>query len=158
MSRWVATLAIIALTLAGCNKHRDKVTIVPDDDPRMNAAIDKARANVQNFIASLKSPKRGQSGFAIKVPFSDGANTEHFWLTPVTFDGASFTGTVDNEPELVNNVKMGQTVTVTPDKISDWMYVENHKLVGGETLRVLRDAMPADERADFDKSVPFTID
>jgi uncharacterized protein YegJ (DUF2314 family) len=38
------------------------------------------------------------------------------------------------------------------------MFVENRKLVGGHTLRVLRDAMPADERAEFDKSVPFQVD
>jgi hypothetical protein len=38
------------------------------------------------------------------------------------------------------------------------MYVENRKLVGGETLRVLRDTATPAERADFDKSVPFSIE
>ena len=51
----------------------------------------------------------------------------------------SFQGTVNNEPEKVKTVKMGQKVTVAA-KISDWMYVENRKLVGGYTMRVLRSA------------------
>ena len=38
------------------------------------------------------------------------------------------------------------------------MYVENRKLVGGYTLRVLRDAVTAAERAEFDKSVPFVVE
>jgi uncharacterized protein YegJ (DUF2314 family) len=57
------------------------------------------------------------------------------WLTPVSFDGTTFHGTVNNEPEKVKTVRMGQKVTVAPSEISDWMYVENRKLVGGYTLR-----------------------
>jgi uncharacterized protein YegJ (DUF2314 family) len=124
----------------------------------MNAAMDKARSTVPMFTAALQSPKAGRSAFAIKMGFTDGADTEHIWLTAVSYDGSRFTGTVSNEPEKVRSVKMGQKVTVAPDKISDWMYIENRKLVGGETLRVLREQMAPAERADFDKSVPFTID
>jgi uncharacterized protein YegJ (DUF2314 family) len=160
MGRWLGTLAIISLAFAGCGKKQpaDKVAYVADDDPRMNAAIDKARSTVKTFIAALQSPKAGQAAFTIKMAFTDGGNTEHMWLTPVAFDGTKFAGTVNNEPEYVKSVKLGQKVTVAPDKISDWMYIENRKLVGGETLRVLRTAMTPAERADFDKSVPFTID
>jgi uncharacterized protein YegJ (DUF2314 family) len=53
---------------------------------------------------------------------------------------------------------MGQKVSVEPAKISDWMFVEDRKLVGGYTIRVLRDSVPASERAEFDKSVPFVIE
>ncbi|MFT3880110.1 MAG: DUF2314 domain-containing protein [Gemmatales bacterium] len=160
MGRWLATVAIVALVLAGCGKKHpaDKVTYVADDDPRMNAAMEKARASVKTFTAALKSPRAGQTAFSIKMAFTDGGNTEHMWLTPVTFDGTKFTGTINNEPEKVNSVKMGQKVTVAPDKLSDWMYIDNRKLVGGETLRVLRAAMSPAERTDFDKSLPFTID
>jgi uncharacterized protein YegJ (DUF2314 family) len=151
---------VLAFVTAGCGKKHpaDKVSYVADDDPGMNAAIEKARSNVNVFIAALKSPKAGQSAFSVKMAFTDGTNTEHMWLTPVTFDGANFQGSVNNEPEKVKTVKLGQKATVAPDKISDWMYVENRKLVGGETLRVLRATLSPTERADFDKSVPFVID
>lgn len=160
MGRCLGLVALVALALAGCGKKHpaDKVTYVADDDPRMNAAMDKARSTVRTFTAALQSPKAGQSAFSIKMEFTDGGNTEHMWLTPVTYDGTKFTGTVNNEPEKVKSVKMGQEVTVASDKISDWMYIENRKLVGGETLRVLRDALTPAERADFDKSVPFVVE
>ena len=158
--RILATVAVLALGLVGCSKKHpaDKVTNVADDDPRMNAAIEQARSSVNTFIAALRSPKAGQSAFSIKMAFTDGGNTEHMWLTPVSYDGTNFQGTVNNEPQKVKNVKMGQKVAVEPSKISDWMYVENRKLVGGQTLRVLRDALTPAERADFDKSVPFVIE
>ena len=160
MGRWLGIVAVVALALAGCsNKHpADKVMDVADDDPRMNAAMEKGQATVKTFVAAPKSPKGGQSAFSIKVAFTDGGKTEHMWLTQVTFDGSKFTGTVNNEPVKVKSVKMGQKVTVAPDKISDWMYIENGRLVGGETLRVLRAAMTPEERADFDKSVPFVVE
>jgi uncharacterized protein YegJ (DUF2314 family) len=151
---------MLALVIAGCGKKHpaDKVTYVSDDDPRMNAAMEKARSTVGTFISALKAPKAGQAAFSVKMAFTDGSATEHMWLTPVNYDGRSFQGTVNNQPEKVKNVTMGQKVTVEPSKISDWMYVENRKLVGGYTLRVLRDALPPNERAGFDKSVPFVID
>jgi uncharacterized protein YegJ (DUF2314 family) len=160
MRRSLAFTAVLILAAVGCGKKppADRVTYVADDDPGMNAAIENARATVSTFIAALKSPKPAQSAFAVKMAFTDGCNTEHMWLTPVTYDGTSFQGIVDNEPETVKTVKIGQKVTVPQSKISDWMYVENRKLVGGYSLRVLRESLPAVERADFDKSVPFVIE
>jgi uncharacterized protein YegJ (DUF2314 family) len=142
----------------GVDKGVDKVTLIEDDDPRMSAAIDKARDTVKTFITALKAPKAGQKAFSVKMAFSDGDQVEHMWLSPVTFDGKVFQGTVNNDPQMVSNVKIGQKVTVEPGDISDWMYVENRKLVGGYTFRVMRDAMSAKERKEFDRSVPFTID
>lgn len=160
MGRWLAIVALLAFGAVGCSeKHRaDRVIGVADDDPRMNAAIDKARSTVNTFITALRSPKAGQSAFSVKMAFADGAETEHMWLMPVSYDGQNFQGTVNNEPQMVKTVSMGQVVTIAPARISDWMYVENRKLVGGWTLRVLRDALPSDERADFDKSLPFKIE
>ena len=80
------------------------------------------------------------------------------WLTPVTYDGQNFHGTINNIPELVKSVEIGQAVTVAPSEISDWMYIDNGKLVGGETMRALRNAATPAERAEFDKSVPFVIE
>jgi uncharacterized protein YegJ (DUF2314 family) len=157
-SYWI--MGIAALAIAGCGKKSppDRVVNVKEDDPGMNAAIEKARSSVETFIPLLKSPKPGQTSFSVKMAFVDGENTEHMWLIPVTFDGKVFRGTINNDPEKVKNVKIGQKASVEPDKISDWMYVENRKLVGGFTLRVLRDGMSPAERAEFDKGLPFKID
>lgn len=158
--RCISVVGILFLVLVGCEKKdsSDKVTRVSGDDAKMNAAIAKSRATTNTFIAALKSPKPGQVAFSVKKPFVEGEHVEHMWLTDVTFDGSQFTGLIGNEPEVVKNVKIGQKATVSPSEISDWMFIENRKLVGGETLRVLRDGLSAAERADFDKSVPFTVE
>ena len=158
MRRCIVVCLLLA-ALAGCRKGPvDKVTMVADDDPKMLAAIGQARSSVNTFVAALRAPKPGQSAFSVKMAFTDGKATEHMWLTDVTYDGRAFHGVVNNDAELVSNVQLGQRATVEPAQISDWMYVEDGKLVGGYTLRVLRDAMTPQERADFDKSVPFTVD
>jgi uncharacterized protein YegJ (DUF2314 family) len=92
------------------------------------------------------------------LPVKDGENTEHMWLSPVRYDGKEFHGTINNEATLVKNVKLGDEASVEPSQISDWMFVEKGKLVGGYTIRVLRDGLSAEERKEFDASVPFTID
>lgn len=160
MCRRFGIVAALALAFAGCGKDRpaDKVAYVADDDPGMNAAMGTARANVNTFVAALQAPRPGQSAFSVKAAFADGGVTEHMWLMPVTYDGTNFQGVVNNEPEQITSVKMGATVTVGPDKISDWMYVERGKPVGGQTLRVLRDGFTPAERAEFDKSVPFVVE
>src|SRR4051812_13545654 len=101
--RWLfSTIAVLALFVAGCKKNpADQVTDVAPDDPRMNVAMDKARATVDTFIAALKSPIVGQSDFSVKAPFTDGDKVEHFWITPVSFDGTNFEGTINNKPAKV---------------------------------------------------------
>ena len=57
MRRFVAVV-ILTVLVAGCKKRSaDKVTYVAADDPKMNAAIVKARDNVNAFIAALRAPK-----------------------------------------------------------------------------------------------------
>src|SRR5947209_7094276 len=136
----------------------DQVIAVPADDARMNAAIAKARATVGTFVTALRAPTASQSSFSIKIPISNGDDREHFWLSDVRYDGTVFSGKIDNEPATVTTVKIGQAISARLAEISDWMYVDHGKLVGGYTLRVLRDGLSPAERAEFDRSIPFKID
>ena len=61
-------------------------------------------------------------------------------------------------PYMLKRVKEGDAWTCRVDEISDWMYLKNGRLVGGESIRVLRNKMSASERAKFDASAPFKID
>lgn len=159
--RRLFALFVVACVLVGCGKKSPEgsknVTFVESNDAGMKAAIEKARSTVAQFTAALKAPKAGRTGLAVKMPFADGQNTEHMWLNNVTFDGTQFHGVVNNEPEHLKNVKIGDKASVEAAKISDWMYVENRQLVGGYTLRALRDAMSPAERAEMDKNLPFTV-
>jgi len=153
-----ATVLLVLAAGCGGGNPDDDVIAVTKNDPRMNAAIKKSRETVQTFITALQSPKTGQSSFEVKMAFTDGIGTEHMWLWPVTFDGKCFQGTVDNDAFSVTNVKKGQNASVEPSDISDWMFIENGMLKGGYTVRILRDPMSAQERAEYDKSVQFDIE
>lgn len=161
---------VVACACLGCGSSERKVgetthrpgnppiTSVADDDPRMLAAIKKAQDTADEFISALKNAKRTQTMFSVKIPIKDGAHTEHMWVTPVTFQDGKFKGVMANEPDNVKKVKLGQSVEASKTEISDWMYVDGRKLVGGYTLRALRDILPTEERAEFDKSIPFVIE
>ena len=139
-------LALLALTLAFtcCSDHSyDPVTEAEFDDKEMNAAIDKARSRVAEFIERLKNPRLTDESFSVKKMISDGEEVEHLWLTDVSYSDGKFTGILNEDPQSVRNVIFGQEITVEEIEILDWMYLDDGELVGNYTLRVLLERMPS---------------
>src|SRR6266478_893152 len=103
-SKKLVALTVMVLCVACARRSPDEPSVFPvgEEDAAMNSAIEKARASVDVFVHALKSPKPGQTGFAIKKKFSDGKHTEHIWLLPVTHDGKRFQGVVNNIPANVS--------------------------------------------------------
>jgi len=117
------------------------------DEQQMAAAITRARSEVDMFIDTLS---RGEgSDFAVKVPIEDKGETEHFWLTDITYRDGKFEGKIGNDPGIVTNVRFGQTVTVAKDEISDWLFMRDAKMYGNYTLRPLLATMPEEEAAKY---------
>jgi uncharacterized protein YegJ (DUF2314 family) len=123
----------------------DPVISVSGEDKEMNAAIARARSEVDAFITILNA--HGADSFSVKMPVHDGKQVEHFWLTNVTYADGVFTGEIDNDPEFVHTVKLGQTVSVKKEEISDWLYMKDGKMYGNYTVRVLLPKMDPDEAA-----------
>ena len=134
------------------------ITYVADDDPAMQAAMKTAQKTVENFVRVLQSPGPNQSGFSVKVGIRDGEHSEAMWILPVEYDGSKFSGILNNEPDQVTTVKLGDRLESPRDEILDWMYVDDGKLVGGYTLRALRNRMTEEERKEFDDSLPFVVE
>jgi uncharacterized protein YegJ (DUF2314 family) len=155
---FIPFLSLILLMLACSLFSRDEVTLVKSDDPEMNAAIQKARDTVNAFIKELESPKPNQTDFSVKMKVVDGENNEHMWLNSVYYDGQFIHGNIANDPVYVKNVKLGEAVKVLPEDISDWMYVVDGKLVGGYTIRVLRNRLSPEEQNQFDSESWFKIE
>lgn len=117
------------------------------DDAEMSAAIDRARREVDSFVAELSAPT-GQS-HAVKAPIEDNGQTEHFWLIDVTYSGGKFKGTINNDPGIVSNVTIGQSWELGKEEISDWMYMRDGKMYGNYTLRPLLATMPEGEANQY---------
>jgi uncharacterized protein YegJ (DUF2314 family) len=123
----------------------------------MDRAVQTAQETVNQFIAVLGSPKDNQSRFAVKTPFVEGDKVEHIWLNKVSFDGRVFHGQVDNEPVDIKGVRPGQEVSVSPNEISDWMYVQDGRLVGGYTIGAMFRNMAPAEKTQFEKDAHCRI-
>jgi uncharacterized protein YegJ (DUF2314 family) len=134
----------------------DDVRSVASDDAEMLAAINKARSSIREFFDALTHPKPGQESFLLKVAFTQGDQVEHLWLADLDLSAAKPKGVVASEPQL-KKLRFKQTVEFDPAYISDWMYVDHGKLVGGYTIRLLRERMTTEKRKTFDSSVPYTF-
>lgn len=127
-------------------------TLIPGgyDVAEMDAAIARARAEVDKFIAILE--RRQGSDFNVKAPITDNGQTEHFWVVDVTYSNGTFEGTIDNEPGVVTNVRLGQKWRIAKGEISDWSFKRDGKIHGNYTMRPLLKTMPKEE-ADMYRSM-----
>ncbi len=133
-----------------CSK-RDKVVNVQDNDPEMVAAIAKARDTLPQFWQVFEKPERGESGFSLKVKITDKKGTEHFWATGIERRDGKIRGTINNDPNIVASVKLGDRIEIPEADISDWLYVRGGKMVGNRTLVPLLKTMPEKEAAGYRK-------
>ncbi len=128
---------------------KDEVIPIAADDAAMNAAIEKARASIGEFWRQFENPDPGVDGFALKVRISDGRNREHFWLIEIERTASGLSGVINNDPDWVKTVRLGERYSFKEADISDWMFRRNGKIVGNETLRVLFRSMSPEEVAEY---------
>jgi uncharacterized protein YegJ (DUF2314 family) len=128
------------------------------DDKEMNAAVAAAKASFTEFDSAFRSNIYDSSTFFIKVRFPTAEGNEHIWAMNLTIDHGIYYGVVDNLPNLVTDVRVGEKVRIDTADISDWMFSDNGMLRGGYTIRVIRDRMTSADKAAFDSSFPFRID
>jgi len=131
---------------------------VPNEHAAMHEAVTKARKTVRKFIDALEHPVSGETDFEVKKPFVQKGEIEHIWLSDVKFIGGRFQGKVDNVPEKIKGLKLGQVVSVNPDEISDWVYLNNGKLVGGYTIRAHYNELTPGQKKEFDRSADFRLE
>jgi len=127
---------------------------IESEDDRMTWMIEKAGLTLHYFEECLKSPKNGQDHFSVKVRFEDGDKVEHMWISDPEFDAeGNLFGEVGNDPIDVKTVKLGQKVGIDRNFISDWMIIEGGRLIGGYTIRAVRDGLQESQWPEFDKSI-----
>jgi uncharacterized protein YegJ (DUF2314 family) len=124
----------------------------------MHLAVKEARKTVGKFIAALEHPAPGQEDFEIKKPFIRDHQVEHIWLSEVRLVGDLFQGRIDNQPRKIAGLKIGEMASVKPNEISDWLYIDNGKLVGGFTVRVHYNELSPQQKQEFDRRADFRIE
>jgi uncharacterized protein YegJ (DUF2314 family) len=115
-------------------------------DAEMNAAIAHARDTLPTFWASFDAPKPTETGHALKVRFTGDGYVEHIWMTDVEkLPDGNYSGRFANEPSDLLGKDIGDQVEFKQADISDWMFMRNEKVVGGETIKALLKSMPKEE-------------
>jgi len=132
---------------------------VSASDAEMNAAIERARRELPRFVAMLDDPAAAELQLRLKAgfPVRRGA-LEHIWMGQVRFDGSRFSARIANDPVDHKDLRYGDRVSVEPDAVTDWMYIENGRLVGGYTVRVLRARLPPEQRQRMDAALAAVVE
>jgi uncharacterized protein YegJ (DUF2314 family) len=116
-------------------------------DVDMNAAIARARDTLPTFWASYDAPKQSETGHGLKVRFAVGPDRfEHIWISDVEkLPDGNFSGRCANQPSDLPGKNEGDQVEFKPADITDWLFLRNEKIVGGETIKLLLKSMPNEE-------------
>ncbi|MBC7864619.1 MAG: DUF2314 domain-containing protein [Bacteroidia bacterium] len=153
----LATLILIGLISCSNNpttkverEGEPAIYNVEDKDAEMNEAIKTANKTIDEFRKALESNNPDFDYFSIKMRFNAPPGGEHIWLTDITFKNNKFYGVVNNEPEITTEVKLGDSLEIVNDRISDWMYQDNDTLRGGYTIRAIRNKLSDAEKKQFD--------
>ncbi|MDQ0395347.1 YegJ family protein [Labrys monachus] len=109
----------------------------PAGDPAMLAAFARAQRTLDGFVEALDGGLPGAGAFSVKIAVADRGKTEYFWINGLSHVGSRFSGTVNNRPEIVENVTFGQKLTFPRSQIRDWSYVKDGRMQGSFTTCVL---------------------
>lgn len=122
------------------------LTRVSADDPNMNAARDRARAELPAFFERLANPAANESAFHVKFDLGD--TGEFIWADELRQEGNRLTGRLANTP-LHPEYRYGQRVDVPHAAIVDWGFFRAGRMQGNYTTRVQMEAMSSEEAGEI---------
>ncbi len=134
---------LVALALAACSAG--------GEDGRyqraLMAATREAREHLPFFWEHLSAPGPDEYQFLLKVRLpapGDGASPEPVWVYDLLKDGETLTGKLAS-PAPDASLDKDAELTFTADRIVDWAFIQNEKLLGHYTTRVMLPRMPPDQ-------------
>lgn len=129
--------AVKSLFSGSGDEDIDTVRMIQGDDEELVAAVEKARTTVNDFIKHFNDPEMEGAAFFVKREFIEGDQSEHMWLMVDSVTATHFSGVVNNDPQFVANVKIGDRIKVKHEDIGDWMVSHGDDMIGGFTVEVL---------------------
>jgi uncharacterized protein YegJ (DUF2314 family) len=145
LSTCVAACVMVFLASTVCRAQEGPV-VVRGADPQMDSAVARAQASVRTFLDQLQRPSPNRTFASVKVRFATDSTAEDIWLQDAAFNGRFITGTLTDDATTTENVHQGDSVSVRPEEVSDWMTVENGRMCGGFTERVNSRRRTAEEQ------------
>lgn len=123
---------------AGQRPADDPVTMIPDSDREMKAAVAEALRTLPIFWSLYETDQQVRLTGKLKVGFPFGKDgREHMWLHDIRREGGAITGVLENIPEAPMAIRKGDRVPIDPAEISDWSYSRDGRLFGNFTTRAM---------------------
>jgi uncharacterized protein YegJ (DUF2314 family) len=113
------------------------VVPVSGDDPRLKAAVSRARRTWSQFESAFEE-RRADQNFAVKARIGNDDDFEFMWLTVTGIENGIIYGKLDNDPVELTSVRCGDRVRVPVRELNDWLYTDGEHMQGGFTIEVLR--------------------
>lgn len=151
MKNYVCLLLLIVI-LSACNRPDNSVRLgeldtlsIDTADTEMNAAIATARQSLHLFNAGADSADSHFGSFSLKI----NREGKQVWLYhALLMKSGNYMGELSTGE--AGTQSGGEVITIDPESICDWMYLDGEKLVGGYTIRVQYSRMTAEEKKKFD--------
>ena len=142
---------MLAAALSGPALAGDPVIEFRPDDPEMNAAIEGARETLDNVLERFATGGIPKDALSLKVAIpKPGGGDERIFVGAVEQKGPTeFSGTIDNNPNSLPDLKLGDRYEFTHEQIVDWLFVMNGQMHGAYTLRVMLPHLPKDQAEGF---------
>jgi len=141
---------------------RQSISEVEYDNPEILRIAREARSGFPQFFRHLTRPNADESNFCIKYPFTEVYDndiiTEQIWLTGIRFRNGRYYGTPVNTPLHISGMRKGRAVNFSTDGITDWMFVRNGKIIGGQSIKYLLEQIPEQRRTDEQKELLLLFD
>lgn len=138
----------------------EPIFLANDADPNMKRAILRARKTFRFFWREMTWEYRriipALDVSAIKAAFTDeddlseAEDVEQMWVSEVSFDGRTLSGTLINQPNELQSVSQGDPVDVKLSELTDWMYAIEGTAYGALTVNHMRSEMGRGERKAHD--------
>jgi uncharacterized protein YegJ (DUF2314 family) len=135
------TVEGVAALLDGCfGKAPDPIANIKADDPELKAAGERARKELVAQRAYFAKGIPAGEQLAVKARFhTPDDQVEWMWVDVVAWKGDTFSGTLDNDPELVTSLHAGSQVSVKLADVADFIHVhKDGSQTGGYSVEVMK--------------------
>jgi uncharacterized protein YegJ (DUF2314 family) len=130
---------------------RDETVRLELDDPAMEAAKQKGKATLAEFLALARAPKATMSNFTIKVGIPAAHGAEYVWVRPFEKRARRYVGQLRSTPLSNQRLKYGDTISFGEKDIVDWYYLDEGKMKGNFTACALLAKEPKENAEAFKK-------
>jgi len=151
---------LCAVLLFSCEKPADspEITVmqVYQDDGEIARIAEDARNTLTVFFRYLTRAGSSNDCY-VKYPFladdDSVVDREQVWLTNIQFSNGRYFGVLTSTPRYLGGMKKGDRVIFDMEAITDWMYVRDGKIIGGESIKYLVEKIPEDQRNDRNREL-----